>query len=154
MKKKLWLALLLLTLTLNVGATGYQRVSVMLHDGSVSQIDLSDDMKTTFDDKNVVFSDGRFFMEFEKVLIEKFEFHKISGIRPAITSDAAPVIKSGILTLSGLSENSMVAVYATSGSCIMKKLFSGTCSIDFNDYPSGVYIISVNNVSYKISITK
>ncbi len=153
MKKSFWLVLLLV-LAIKAEAAGYKSVYVTLLDGSVSQIDLTDDMKTTFDETNVIFSDETFLMEFEKQQVSKFEFSELTGIESTTVFNTAPIIKAGILTLHGMPDNSRVAIYSTSGTCISENHFSHTCSINLNDLPSGVYIVNVNNISYKIAITK
>lgn len=152
-KKLLWFAFLLIAAT-QANAIGYKSVVVTLHDGSSSKIDLTDGMKTTFDGTNVVFADDVFLVEFEKSQVSKFEFSETTGINNVETSDANVNFKDGILTLTGMPDKSKVAIYTVAGIGIETIEFSRNCDIDLNNLQSGVYIVNINNVSYKIAISK
>lgn len=153
MKKSLWLALMLV-LAVNAGAVSYKSVLVTLLDGSTSQINLSEDLKTTFDEENIIFSDGTFTVELEKAQVNKFEFSETTGIDQAQIAGATQILKSGILTLNGMPDNSKVSIFTTSGKCVYETSFSQSCSIDLNALPAAIYVVKVNNVSLKIALTK
>lgn len=151
MKKLLWLAFTF-AIASQANAIGYKSVVVTLHDGSSTKIDLTDGMKTTFDETNVVFADDVFHLEFEKSQVAKFEFSETSGINEIGASGAE--FEHGILTLSGMPSNSKIAIYTIAGTCVEAIEFAGNCNIDLNNLQAGVYIVNINNVSYKIAISK
>ncbi len=152
--KKYFLPALLLATALNVGATGYKSILVTHTDGSTSQIILSGDLKTSFDETNVIFKDNDFLLEIEKINVVKFEFSTNSGVDNIEVNADNISLDSGILKLNGLPENSKVTVYTTSGVCLSNAICSGNFEVNLNEFAAGIYLVKINNVSYKIALSK
>lgn len=138
-------------------ADGYRSVFVTLADGSVTQINLQEDLQTDFSPTEISFTGNGVEVVFERAKVASFTFSPTVGVRSLETAgDAAPVMVSGRrgLSLSNLPAGSKVAVIAADGRKVTERTVSGDCRIELADLPVGAYIVSINGMSYKFVVKK
>lgn len=67
-----------------------------------------------------------------------------------IHNDRPYVWNNNNLYFSGLRENTLINIYSFDGKLIHSERFSGEAHVSFGNLPSGVYIVKMNNETYKI----
>lgn len=134
-------------------AESYRSVVVSLSDGSNTRINLTGTLETAFDESQVIFTDGETQIRFDKALMESFTFDEASDGVSAITGEnTTPVVGNGVIEFSGLPDGSRIRLYDLGGKCLLDEAASGNYKMEIPAQTRGVYIVNVNNMSYKITL--
>ena len=73
------------------------------------------------------------------------------GIEDVIVENGQPFqYKDETLFFKDLPENSQVGIFTLDGKTVVNHQCSGEASLSLNSLPSGMYIVKINNESYKI----
>lgn len=67
-----------------------------------------------------------------------------------VQNDQPFKLEDETLFFKDLPENSQVGIYTTDGKAVVSRQCSGDASLSLNSLPSGMYIVKINNESYKI----
>lgn len=54
------------------------------------------------------------------------------------------------LRIDGIPDNSVVRIFGTDGRMMMQTAATGSLTVDSSGFPSGIYIVRINNFSFKI----
>lgn len=156
--KRIYIALALFAVAgLSVSALTYKSVAVNLVSGGSVEVNLSDDLSATFDEYNLLITDGDRNVTVSRSDIKSFSFSEnpASGIGNIAADGAAPVIVGGSMVFSDLPAGAVVAVYAVNGALLSQaEVDGGSYTLDLSTLPSGTFVVSVNGVAYKIATGK
>lgn len=134
-------------------AQNYKSVVVNLSNGFSTRVNLEEELATTFTDEYVVFSGGSKDVTIVKANVESFSFSKTAGIEGVADDSAtAPEITPESIVYSNLPAGSTASVYTIGGQCLLTESVSGDWTYSFADLTTGVYLITVNGVTYKIAV--
>ena len=146
MKFKFLAMFLLLCPSLTTLADGYRRVEIKEFNGNITSIDLSDNLKTEFIDGKVCFLDVDLSFEFDRKSVQSFSFNEIP------TSITKPMIEKVNMNFNNLPVGSRIIIMSVSGNVVINTKVEGNYNFNVGSLPSGVYIVKVNNVLYKITL--
>lgn len=153
MKKILFLLLVAFGAFL-ASAKGYNSLKVNLSNGSTVTIVLSDDLQVSFTDDNLV-AQGKFAdVQIAKNDIDTFEhiYDASSSISDATVGGTKMSQQGNNLNFSNLPTNTTLHVFDTGGREVMSENASGDFNLSLDGLTPGIYIVVVNNQSYKVVI--
>ena len=156
LKQKLMLAMFLLTVGVStVLADGYRSVLVSLKSGDVAQINLSENLTTTFSGTSVVFRSENFRVSYPSGDVVGFTFDESVGV-DGVKADAEGMQwQDGTLVFSKLPEGANVQVFSADGRCLVsEKANGGAYTLHLNRLGAGNYVVKVNGMSHKITLGK
>ena len=150
---KLLAASLLLCSAVTSYADGYRRVEIKEFNGTVTSVDLSDNLRTEFNEGKVLFIDDDLSLEFDRYSVRAFSFSDVpTGIESVNGETSSPKIEQGKMSFSNLPEGSRIMVVSASGSIVSDVKTEGNYSFNINELPAGVYVVNVNGLSYKVIV--
>ncbi|MBE6318938.1 MAG: T9SS type A sorting domain-containing protein [Bacteroidales bacterium] len=150
--KKTILSVILMAFGVLSHAESYEGILVMLVDGTTTTISFSEKPVIKFQsDKLVVHSDA-VSTEFDRLKVARFNYvTDLSGV-DGIDRSAVTIGNNGsTLYLSGLPTDSAIDVYSSDGKLLESVRATSNHTIEISGLPAGVYIVSVNGVSTKIT---
>lgn len=137
-------------------ASSFKSLVVNLHDGSQVQIGLSADLSTTFDGSNMVFSSPDSSVEVPVTDIASWFYHpdECTGIE-GITKDEFGIQLDGrTIRMTNLPAKSSITVHDIKGKLLQSTSSDDSCVINMNNFRPGIYILSVNNQSFKLHLAR
>lgn len=152
MQKFLLFAIMALV-ALTALAARYNVVSVNLTDGSHVDIVLTDGLQLNFSETHLVATGGTAEVSVEKSRIADFT-HRLdeSALDATKVTGEGFSYADGYLHFTSLPAGSTISIYTTGGALLCSEVASGSHSIPVSTLSAGVYVVRVNNVSYKISV--
>lgn len=132
-------------------SASYDVVCVDLNDGTTVDIALSSKLSLSFSDTHLLVKGTDADFEIPKKKILTFSHSVSSGIDD-VTSDPSVALTGPVMHFKGLAEGSDISVYNLAGKCLRSVSAKGDYILALNDLPAAVYIVSVNQVAYKISL--
>lgn len=129
----------------------YDKVRVDLADGSKVEIELSEKLSLSFNDTHLLVKGSNADVEIPKEKIVTFSHNQSSGVADAAIEQSVD-FDGRVMRFSGLADGSLITIHNLSGACMRSFTTDGDCQLSLEDLPAGVYIVAVNNVSYKISL--
>lgn len=152
MKKFLFLLLLAFG-AFHVSAKGYNCLKVNLSNGSTVTIVLSDDLQVSFTDDNLVAKGSLADVQIAKNDIDTFEHvYDASSISDATIGGTTMNQQGNSLNFNNLPINTTLRVFDTGGREVMSENASGDFEFSLDGLTPGIYIVVVNNQSYKVVI--
>lgn len=143
-------AAVLMMASASVWAANYHSLHISLKDGSVVSVNLSDELKASFTETHLHIESEGPAVDVPRADIAGLAFKEEAGIEDAET--AAPAFDGDNMTFTGLPAGSVVSVFATDGRAVASATAEGEFTLPLASLPAGVYIVTVNNMSYKISV--
>lgn len=152
MKKPLLLAAIALT-HMASWAAPFNTLNVHLVDGSTVDIILTDELSLKFDETNLVVTGIDADVSMPKDKVVKFT-HSLSesGIDIPGPDNGMMRIDGDCIYFSNLPDRSFIDVHSLNGVRVFSERAGGNHVLKLDDFVTGVYIVSVNGVSYKISV--
>ena len=150
--RKIFFVAALMTICFVSHAESYEGILVTLVDGTTTTISFSEKPVIKFQsDKLVVHSDA-VSTEFDRLKVARFNYvTDLSGV-DGIDRSAVTIGNNGsTLYLSGLPTDSAIDVYSSDGKLLESVRATGNHTIEISGLPAGVYIVSINGVSTKIT---
>lgn len=129
----------------------YNIVSVDLSDGTKVDIALSDKLSFSFNATHLLVSGIDSDFEIPKEKIVAFSHSAHSGLNEVAT-DSTVDIEGRIVHFKDLADGTVISIYNMSGNCLRSVITGGDYLLKLEELPAAVYIVKVNNVSYKISL--
>lgn len=152
--KKLLLLLLLLPICLSTMAEEYKtHLVVWAKDQSKVAYALDDEPKITFTETELVIESQTFKVSYPLEDMDRFTYEsQSSGIKDLQTEKETFQIEGESLIFPSLKANSSVALYSLNGTLILKKTIkeAGEYSFPLSNLMTGVYMVSVNGITYKV----
>lgn len=154
--KKLLLSLAMAACTMfawGAETDGYNCLRCHLQNGSHMDVVLHEDITITFNDSHLVATSSKATVEVPKSDLSIFEHLYVpgAGINDA-TEETAANFDGNSIIFSGLPENSSIRVFDLEGRCMKETTVSGSGYISLTDLSQGVYVINVNNKSFKVTL--
>lgn len=147
--RKILTLILATTFSLSMWAAGYSTVCVNLTDGSQVKIMMAESLKLTFNQNELVATGSDSDVTVPKANIVNFTHLSESGV-DGVESGPDYTFVNGVMEFSNLPSQSVIAVYDQSGRTMLREVAEGYYTLSLNRFSKGVYVVTVNNVSYKI----
>ena len=150
------LALLVLLTVFCVGtrAAQVETLVVKLKNGSETAFFLKDKPQVKFEGTNlkVTSSAGDATFALADVLQFTYDKRDTSGINETVTEPTGVIFKDDVLVVSQLKVNAVVSVYGLDGILVRqwKAPHAGIFRLSLSELPSGLYLVKVDNITYKI----
>lgn len=133
-------------------ATVYNTVIVNLNDGSQTSIFITEDLKLSFTDTQLVATGSTEDIAIDRSQIVHFEHaYDETGAVDAINGASGMAFNGNSMTFSNLPQGSMIRVFTTAGILVSEQPAAGEYTLSLDGLAPGNYIVSVNNMSYKIN---
>lgn len=132
-------------------ADSYETVVIGLSDGTSVDIRLSEQLKFSFSETDLLVTGSDADISVPKSKIVKFVHTKESGIKGAEQADALQV-DGNRLQFANLPEGSRIVVFDTAGMEVLSVEACGDFSLSLENMKPDLYIVNVNNMSYKIAV--
>lgn len=129
----------------------FNTVTIHLKDGSKVDITMTEGLALTFEGDNLVATGSGADVAVEKNSIAKITHTNVAGVE-GITAAGEFILEGDKLHFGNLPDGSNIAVYDLSGIAVRQAQASGSFTLPLQGLAKGVYIVSVNSSSYKISI--
>lgn len=136
-------------------ASGYRQMIIDKFSGEPETISISPELTTTFTDGNMVLASGDNTTEIPMTDVKSWSYAPgtVDGISDALlTSDI--VVEPGRVVLGNLPAGTTVAITAVDGRTVARTAAEGTHVVALDALQPGVYVISYNNHSLKISVSR
>jgi hypothetical protein len=141
-------SLLLLSLLLAsqiAGAEGYKTISVITKDGNTTAVDIAEQTQIKFSGTQITFGDKTF----NRADVVKFSYVKGSGTAAVKTGAERPFRQVGNSLI--FSTDANATIFAVDGRKVISDKVEAGSSISLASLATGVYIIKVNNETFKIA---
>ncbi|MCH4155254.1 MAG: T9SS type A sorting domain-containing protein [Muribaculaceae bacterium] len=141
-------SLLLLSLLLAsqfAGAEGYKTISVITKNGNTTAVDIAEQTQIKFSGTQITFGDKTF----NRADVVKFSYVKGSGTVAIKTGAERPFRQVGNSLI--FSTDANAAIFAVDGRKVISDKVEAGSSISIASLATGVYIIKVNNETFKIA---
>lgn len=129
-------------------------LTVYLKDGSQHEFKLFDQPQITFQGGDLCIKTKKNEMSFAMSDVSHYNFEKgyFDAIEDAEAATEGLIVKDNEVAISHLPEGTLVSVYALDGKlmCSATVPASGVCSVSLHPFPTGVYVVKANDVTYKI----
>ena len=154
MKRKLTILLSLL-LTFSANATEpVKNLAVWTKDGTKVLYSLLENPKITFTATDVIITTNSVDITYalENMLRFTYETHEPSIINDVILENTSFTYDGESLFFSSLPSNSVISIHTLNGLLIYKKTICHDCYLlPLSNLSAGVYLVSVNGLTYKIA---
>ncbi len=132
-------------------SASYDKVSLDLNDGTKVDIALSEKLTFSFNETHLLVAGTDADFEIPKDKIVTFSHSGSTGLSE-VAAESGVDIQGRTMHFKGLPSGSVIKVYSLSGQCRESATAEGDYVFELDKLPAGVYIVTVNNVSYKISL--
>ena len=150
--KKLLLLLMVLFAT-SLAKADDKVLQILLSDGQVVSINLSEEPRTTYQDGNLVITTTKNTVTYPLEQVKKFTYSSIATGIEAPQQLGVAFSKDGeTLTITGLKPHTKVTLYNVAGQ-LLKTIDSKDSKkvvVSASQFPFGVYVVKVNGGTYKI----
>ncbi len=143
-----------LLLTLSMSAIAFSGIEVTLTDGSSMVISMDERSVVTFSGSKLVIKTDVSTTEFERSKVKTFNYLSSSSIEEINVGDCKVNNTGDALQFSNLPAGSEITVHDVSGKLVKSAVAEGSYRINITDLSSGMYVVSVNGVSTKISVNR
>ena len=127
---------------------------VWTRDGAKTVFELRQDPSVIFEDDGLVVRSNGMEAKFaiSDLLRWTYQQRTVDGISDASADKTHPFMEGDHLVISQLKEGTTVRVYATDGRQVLQRQMKrdGACRIPLQKLPTGVYVVQVNTLTYKI----
>lgn len=132
---------------------GYNCLKVSLQDGSHVNIFMSDDLRVRFTETHLVATGSNADVSVDRSSIFSFDHvYDKSGAVGDVLAEQTARFTGDTMQFDSLPEGSVITVFDTRGAAVMSQIASGSHELSLGSLPSGVYVITVNNMSYKVTV--
>lgn len=152
MRKILLASLVALGISGAYGA-GYNCLKVGLADGSQVDIRMSDDLRVKFTESQLVAvgTDTDVAVDRDNILYFNHDYEDWDSVKE-VSTDSAPRFNGDSMLFDSLPDGSVIAVFDMAGATVMSHTASGSHELRLGLLPAGVYVVRVNNMSYKVTV--
>lgn len=150
--KRLLLYVIAACFALVSGATGYNKLNVYLTDGTTMEVVLISDLKLSFTETHLVVKSPNVELKIPHESIIKFVHSPNMDAGIAEVTLGEMTLHGNTLSFDSLPSGSTVNVFTTAGVQVRSLTAEGAIDIDLDGLTAGMYIVKVNDVSYKISV--
>lgn len=142
-----------LLLSLSLISMAYNSLEVKMTDGSSSIISINELSTVTFSGDKLVISTAESVTELERSKIKTFSYISTSNVEGISTDGQPTLINNGKdILFSNLPPNSRVSIHDISGKLIKDEVADDIYHINVSDLTAGIYVVTINGISTKISV--
>lgn len=131
-----------------------QTIIVTTLDGTTMEYFIDKDTKVRIEKPDLVIETENVVLNYELENMKQVRYGKkfiTDGINSTTIGDNQPfTLKDETLFFKNLAENTQVGVYTTDGKAIVSRRCSGETSLSLSSLTSGIYIVKINDETYKI----
>lgn len=127
-------------------------VYVELNDGTTVDIRMSDKLSLRFNATHLVASDPETNVEIPKEKIVAFSHSINSSAIEGVAGGSTAELAGRSMHFTGLADATVITVHNLRGDCVLSAMASGDFTLSLDELAPAVYLVSVNNVSYKIAL--
>ena len=145
---------LMLTAVVALAQTSGQRLVVWQKDGQKVYFDLSEEPKTTFSNGMLIITTKTMQTSYHLNTILRYTHEGVSSsVGEMSTHDLTVKQTDEGITLKNVSKNTVVRMYDTAGRLLESKTSDGSSTIAFSltGRPAGVYLVNLNDQTFKIT---
>lgn len=137
-------------------AQTYNGVTLTMRDGSESIINFIGEQPTIkFSENKLLIITDESTTEFSRTDIAKLNYNEGAGIDNINQNSTSITYNGDAIIFAGLPSNSTLAIYSIDGKLVKSEnLTDNNYILPFNNLAQGVYIVTINGVSTKISISR
>lgn len=142
----------LILIALSVSAMAFSGLKITMTNGSVLSISFSDQPVVKFVGEKLVINTVVSATELDRSKLKTFNYIEASSLDDI--NDGRNIINNSgdNLLIENLPVNSEITIYDISGKLIKCAIVEGNYKINISDLLAGVYVVSINGVSTKITI--
>lgn len=148
----------------SAAATDYKSIVVNRTDGTLTRITIESNMTTSISDGEFVLSCAKGEIYIPMVETRNWSFSTERGDADELWAGVEAVETDGnsieliwignSLTVRGLAHDSRVTLVGMDGRVVKSVVASGEITLDLGGCQKGVYVLTVNNQSFKIALTR
>lgn len=147
--------LLMMMLGAMIHAQEYESATLTMVNGTTTTVKFSGEPTIKFTDGKLIITTDEATTEFDRQDIRQLTYNVVAGVENVNRDDISIDNNGEALVFSNLPYGSKVNVYDLSGRLLKSETASGNSfELPFNSLSKGIYIVSVNGVSTKISVTR
>ena len=155
MRKRLLLLSFLTATAVGMYADQFEILVVKLKNGTETEFFLKDKPQVRFEgtDLKVTSSLGDTSFALADVLRFTYTKREGTGIDEIIDNKKGIGIQDGVLVISQLEAGTNVSIYSLDGKLLRQSnaQHAGTFRLSLSELPSGIYLVKIDNVTYKIT---
>lgn len=135
---------------------GFRSMIVEMKDSHGMKVNLSSELGISFANEEIIIAGSDFEIALPLSSIKKWTYSEDSfDSAETIQKDRLTLKNNGdSLLVSGLDGDSLISLYTLSGKELTAERATDTCSIPISGLPGGIYILRVNNQSFKIALNR
>ena len=129
-------------------------LQVWLADGQILSINLSEEPRTTYNDGNLVITTTKTAISYPLEKVKRYTYASASnGISSPNVVKATFSADGETLTFNGLKTGTSIMLYNVAGQLLRKvaPTTEGRAAVSVSQLPTGVYVVKMNDVTYKIT---
>lgn len=131
-------------------ASAQSALVIELRDGSNAIFLLAENPRVTFAGEQLSIVSSSATMEFNRRDVKNWHFVDTPSSVENITAEAKAKLEGGALLISGITDDTAIALYSVDGVAVKySAVIGGTCTISLDDIPAGIYIVKFNNTTFK-----
>lgn len=143
-----------LLMTVSISAMAFSGIEVTMSDGSSMVISMDERPVVTFSGSKLVIKTETSTTELERSKVKTFNYLSSSSIEENNVGDSKVNNTGDALLFSNLPAGSEIKVHSVDGKLVKSAAAEGSYRINISDLSAGVYVVSVNGVSTKISVNR
>lgn len=138
-----------------IHAQEYESITMTMVNGVTTTVVLSGEPTIKFIDDKLVITTQDATAEFDRQEIMQLNYNVVAGIENVNIDNISVVNNGEALIFSNLLDNSHIMVFDLSGRLLKSDRSLGSSFVlPFSGLSNGIYIVNVNGVSTKISVTR
>ena len=149
-----WRELTIVDDLMDVDDRVYTVLTVYTKDGGQHEIQLFDKPEVTFESGNLCIRTNKKEVSFPLADVHHYNFEKgyFDAIEDVNAAEGGLAYHDSEVSITHLPEGTSVSVYALDGKKMLSTTVpaSGICSISLRAFPTGVYVVKANDITYKI----
>ncbi|MCH4156008.1 MAG: T9SS type A sorting domain-containing protein [Muribaculaceae bacterium] len=155
MKRKLVIILMLMIgSAMAAVAQEFTTLVIQMKDGSSTKVQMLQQPKITFSGDTLIIKTMGTKLEIPRSKVKRFNYIDESGVDGVKTSAAKFSQHGDRLIFTGLPTGSLIAVYGIDGRLMREAEAAGSYEISLSELAAGIYVVSVNGASTKITIRR
>lgn len=150
------LAAAMLLAAATMSAAGLRSMVIETKDGNGMTVNLSSELVTRFSDGDMILKGDYVDVTVPLSTVKGWIYSDsvVDKVETAVEDNLELTDNGDRITLTGLADASDVSLYSLAGQLIRRDRVSGEYTLGLSELANGVYVLSVNNQSFKIAVNR